>query len=119
VEGTVPGLNPCIKALVYRGVDEGHEVLGIRRGWAGLLYYNPDDPESEAEWLTPLDKRITRTIDRTGGTFIHTSRTNPGKVQQKAIPKFVSDPGDPEIIDSEKFYDLTPYVMRSDRASGH
>jgi len=76
--GDVPGLNPVIKALTYRAVDEGHTIVGFRRGWAGLLNYNPDDPESRKEWIIPLDKKITRKIDREGGTFLHASRTNPG-----------------------------------------
>jgi 6-phosphofructokinase 1 len=77
--GDVPGLNPCIKALVCRAIDEGHEPIGIRRGWRGLLFYNPDDPAVCEECLQPLDKLIVRTIDRTGGTFLHTSRTNPSR----------------------------------------
>ncbi len=79
--GDVPGLNPCIKTIVNRAVDEGYEVVGIRKGWGGLLYCNPDDPQSIAEYILPLDKQRVRTIDRTGGTFLHTSRTNPGKVR--------------------------------------
>ncbi|MCS6938512.1 MAG: 6-phosphofructokinase, partial [Roseiflexus sp.] len=73
--GDVPGLNPCIKAVVNRASDAGIEVIGIRRGWAGLLYYNPDDPESAHEWVQPLTKADVRTIDRYGGTHLHTSRT--------------------------------------------
>ena len=69
--GDVPGLNPCIKAAVYRATDEGHEMLGIRRGWGGLLYYNPADKQSY-EHVTELTKQRTRTIDRTGGTYLHT-----------------------------------------------
>ena len=54
--GDVPGLNPCIKALVYRAVDEGHEVVGFRRGWWGPLNVNPDDPDSHEKCFMPLDK---------------------------------------------------------------
>ena len=79
--GDVPGLNPCIKSVVDRAIDEGHEVVGIRRGWWGLLNLNPDDPESYDRCVLKLDKNRVRTIDRTGGTFLHTSRTNPGKVR--------------------------------------
>ena len=68
--GDVPGLNPCIKALVYRAIDEGHEVVGFRRGWWGPLNYNPDDPESSNLCTINLDKQNTRTIDRSGGTLI-------------------------------------------------
>ena len=76
--GDVPGLNPCIKAAVFRAIDDGHEIVGIRRGWAGLLNFDRDNPlESAERWLLPLDKQVVRTIDRTGGTFLHSSRTKP------------------------------------------
>src|SRR5690348_2661285 len=79
--GDVPGLNACIKAAVNRVAAEGHEVLGIRRGWGGLLNFNPDDPGAErSECFEPLDHLAVRTIDRSGGTILHTSRTNPAKV---------------------------------------
>jgi 6-phosphofructokinase len=92
--GDVPGLNPCIKSLVYRAADAGHEVLGIRRGWAGLLEYNLDAADSGRCVIT-LNKANTRTIDRTGGTFIHTSRANPGRVRWSEVPKFLQDPNHP------------------------
>ena len=82
--GDVPGLNPCIKQIVYRAVDAGHEVVGIRRGWAGLLNYNVEVPEAERlKWVIPLTKNAVRTVDRTGGTFLHTSRTNPSNVLRR------------------------------------
>jgi len=88
--GDVPGLNPCIKQIVYRAEDAGHEVFGIRRGWGGLLNYNLDASEKEkAEWVMPLNKQVVRTVDRTGGTFLHTSRTNPGNVTPDAVPDFL------------------------------
>jgi 6-phosphofructokinase 1 len=106
--GDVPGLNPCIKALVYRAIDEGFEVVGIRRGWAGLLEYNLDDPDCHAKCILPLDKLNTRTVDRTGGTFLHTSRTNPGKVRLRAVPDFLK----PRIKESEEGpFDFTPHVL--------
>jgi ATP-dependent phosphofructokinase / diphosphate-dependent phosphofructokinase len=80
--GDVPGLNPCIKALAYNAIDRGWQVIGIRRGWAGLLDLNPDDPASLVTHTLELHKYNTRTIDRTGGTFLHTSRTNPGNVRK-------------------------------------
>ena len=86
--GDVPGLNPCIKAVVYRADGEGQQVIGIRRGWGGLLQFNPDDPESIAKCTIPLDSAHVRTIDRTGGTFLHTSRTNPGKVKRRRSTGF-------------------------------
>jgi 6-phosphofructokinase 1 len=84
--GDVPGLNPCIKAVVNRVAEEGHEVVGIRKGWAPLLRHDPDDPESASRWFLPLDPSAVRTIDRTGGTFLHTSRTNPGRVRPADVP---------------------------------
>src|SRR5688572_18192236 len=90
--GDVPGLNPCIKAVVNRAIEEGHSVIGLRRGWGGLLNFNPDDPEANKKWVTPLDKKAVRTVDRSGGTFLHTSRTNPGKVKPKDVPEFLREP---------------------------
>ena len=76
--GDVPGLNPCIKALVMRITDDGNEVVGLRRGWQGLTNINPGDPETVGVNAVELTPQVVRTIDRTGGTFLHTSRTNPG-----------------------------------------
>jgi 6-phosphofructokinase len=89
--GDVPGLNPCIKALVYRSVEEGLRILGIRRGWAGLFEFNRDDPESMKRNIMELEKGTVRTIDRSGGTYLHTSRTNPGKVKYENVPEFLKD----------------------------
>jgi ATP-dependent phosphofructokinase / diphosphate-dependent phosphofructokinase len=90
--GDVPGLNPCIKAVVDRVIYDGHEVVGFRRGWAGLLEYDLDDPEgSNAKHVIPLDLNTVRTIDRTGGTFLHTSRTNPQRVRDKDVPPHLRD----------------------------
>jgi 6-phosphofructokinase 1 len=89
--GDVPGLNACIKAAVLRAADEGHEVVGIRRGWAGLLAYNPDDGGTHAECVIPLDPGTVRTIDRTGGTFLHTSRTNPAAAREHELPDFLKN----------------------------
>jgi 6-phosphofructokinase len=105
--GDVPGLNPCIKAVVSRVADGGHEVLGIRRGWAGLLDANPDDAESVAANVTPLSPTTVRTIDRTGGTILHTSRTNPGRVKAGAVPAFLVDG-----LDGEGPYDFTKHAVR-------
>jgi 6-phosphofructokinase 1 len=107
--GDVPGLNPCIKAAVYRAVDAGLEVVGIRRGWAGLLHYNIDEDDN-SEWVVVLDKQNTRTVDRSGGTFLHTSRTNPGKVRAKEVPPFLRDPE--HAPKDEETFDFTPHVLR-------
>lgn len=89
--GDVPGLNPCIKAMTRRASELGWEVVGFRRGWSGLLHFNPDDETSASEWLMPLTPKDVRTIDRTGGTVLHTSRTNPGKVKPEDLPEFLQD----------------------------
>ncbi len=112
--GDVPGLNPSIKAAVQRAVEEGHEVIGIRRGWGGLLDYNPDDPESFEKNLMRLDKQVVRKIDRTGGTFLHTSRTNPSKVSKKRVPDFLRDPEHPDAEEEDnRLRDFTPHVLRN------
>lgn len=109
--GDVPGLNPCIKAVVNRANDAGHEVLGIRRGWGGLLWYNREDPATE-KFLMPLDKQKVRKVDRTGGTFLHTSRTNPAKVRPQNVPEFLRDPDHPEAEAADtRIRDFTPHVM--------
>ncbi|HLF97044.1 MAG TPA: 6-phosphofructokinase [Methylococcaceae bacterium] len=82
--GDVPGLNSVIKGVTYRAADLGYEVVGIRRGWEGLTHLNPADGKSLAEYTRLLTRENTRTIDRTGGTFLHTSRTNPLKM--KSLP---------------------------------
>jgi 6-phosphofructokinase 1 len=105
--GDVPGLNPSIKSVVSRVAHEGHEVVGIRRGWAGLLYSNPADPESLAENFVELTPVTVRTVDRTGGTFLHTSRTNPAKVRRSEYPSFLGDP--PE---GDGPFDATDHVLR-------
>ena len=107
--GDVPGLNPCIKAVVYKSDDANIEVLGIRRGWGGLLNFNPDDPEGSSKYIMPLNKQNTRTIDRSGGTFLHTSRTNPGKTKFDDVPAFLKDPKD---TDTTQIFDFTPHILK-------
>ena len=87
--GDVPGLNACIKAVVGRAATEGHQVVGIRRGWGGLLGIDPENPLSIHVCTEVLDPSIVRTIDRSGGTFLHTSRTNPAKVRADDEPAFL------------------------------
>ena len=94
--GDVPGLNPCIKAVVHRVAHEGHEVVGFRRGWGGLLHTDPSDPESVAANTMALTPANVRTVDRTGGTFLHTSRTNPGRVRPSEVPDFLGGPPEGE-----------------------
>ncbi len=109
--GDVPGLNPCIKAAVYRAEEAGLEVVGIRRGWAGLLHYDVNSKNGNEEWVTLLNKQNTRTVDRSGGTFLHTSRTNPSKVKAKDVPEFLIDAKNPPKQDDPPL-DFTPHVLR-------
>lgn len=88
--GDVPGLNAAIKAVVNRVAGEGHEVVGLRRGWGALLNFDPDNPVDRADWVQPLTPATVRPIDRTGGTMLHTSRTNPGRVKRKEVPAFLA-----------------------------
>src|SRR5574337_1269065 len=83
--GDVPGLNSVIKAVVYRGGELGFEVVGIRRGWEGLTHLDLAGGAPE-RYVVSLDRANTRTIDRTGGTFLHSSRTNPTKMKVEKLP---------------------------------
>jgi 6-phosphofructokinase 1 len=112
--GDVPGLNAVIKNVVYRATSDGHEVTGIRLGWKGLTDLNFDDPESVTRYVLPLTRENTRRIDRTGGTFLHTSRTNPSKM--KKVPDFlnVSDFVAGQTTKggvTSTTYDMTPRVI--------
>jgi ATP-dependent phosphofructokinase / diphosphate-dependent phosphofructokinase len=87
--GDVPGLNTVIKGVVYRGYEAGIDVVGIRRGWEGLTHLNLEDEASVKRYILPLNRENTRTVDRTGGTFLHSSRTNPARM--KKIPEFLGN----------------------------
>ncbi len=104
--GDVPGLNACIKAVVNRVVDDGNEVVGIRRGWAGLLEVDLQNARSLERTIMKLDSRTVRTIDRTGGTFLHSSRTNPSNVHPEVTPPFLVGK-----LDGDGRQDFTPYVL--------
>ncbi|MEN6481521.1 MAG: ATP-dependent 6-phosphofructokinase [Anaerolineaceae bacterium] len=110
--GDVPGLNPAIKAVVMGALESGYRVIGIRRGWAGLLHYNLSEPSTYDYYVKELNRDDVRTIDRTGGTFLHTSRTNPQKVNKNDAPDFLKNSewgkptADPEIID------YTSYILK-------
>ena len=114
--GDVPGLNSVIKTVVYRGSDIDYEVMGIRRGWEGLTHVDLDDPASRARYILPLDRDNTRTIDRTGGTFLHTSRTNPAKM--KKLPPVCAGGTFPKSESTKKgvtsvVYDITSRVLKN------
>jgi 6-phosphofructokinase 1 len=89
--GDVPGLNVAIKAVVSRAQRHEIDVVGLRRGWMSVLEMNPDDPATLESWTLPLTMERVRTIDRTGGTILHTSRTNPSNVKADAVPAHVRD----------------------------
>jgi len=107
--GDVPGLNACIKTLVYRGKSEGLRVLGIRRGWKGLLDYNPDDPTTAPHCYSELQPLEVRTIDRYGGTYLHTSRTNPSATRKKDAPDFLKD----QFHTDDDVIDITDHVIKN------
>jgi 6-phosphofructokinase len=110
--GDVPGLNPAIKAVVETAIDKGWEAVGIRRGWGGLLHCNLDSPQAGKHLFVPLTRSTVRTIDRTGGTFLHTSRTNPQRVKAADVPDFLQ--GNTEAIAGEgvdAVYDFTPHIL--------
>jgi len=114
--GDVPGLNSVIKTVVYRGSEIGCEVIGIRRGWEGLTHVDLQDPASRARYILPLNKDNTRTIDRTGGTYLHSSRTNPSKM--KKLPPVLEGGSFPKIDSTKKgvtstVYDVTAAVKRN------
>jgi 6-phosphofructokinase 1 len=87
--GDVPGLNVAIKAVALRARNHDIEVVGLRRGWLSLLSINPDDPTSGQTWTMALPPDRVRTFDRTGGTILHTSRTNPSNVKASEVPSHV------------------------------
>lgn len=108
--GDVPGLNPCIKAVTRTASEFGWEVVGIRRGWNGLLNFNVDDETSAAEWLMPLNPKNVRTIDRAGGTILHTSRINPEKVKPADVPAFLR--GQFAASPSDDTVDCTAHILK-------
>lgn len=84
--GDVPGLNPAIRAVTIRALREGYQVIGIRRGWAGLVDMVRDKEIDNNDHYLVLTEEIVNRAGRTGGTFLHTSRTNPSKVSKGNVP---------------------------------
>ncbi len=93
--------------VVYRGDESGFEVIGIRRGWEGLTHLDVADPASIQKYVMPLDRDNTRTVDRTGGTFLHSSRTNPAKM--KKVPKHLAGRDFPSAQTTKKGETSTTY----------
>ena len=108
--GDVPGLNSVIKSVTYRATELGAEVLGIRRGWEGLTHVQPGEA-LDPDYIRVLDRANTRTIDRTGGTILHTSRTNPAKMPRKALPAWLGATRVDALQVGDDRFDLTPIVM--------
>jgi 6-phosphofructokinase 1 len=108
--GDVPGLNAAIKAFVWRMLEEDCEIIGLRRGWSSLVNVIPDRSADNSAWILPLTRTLTRAIDRTGGTILHTSRLNPAISRPEHIPPYLQDSkGEP---DERGRYDLTRAAMR-------
>jgi len=110
--GDVPGLNLAIKAATLKAIDNGYQIFGIRRGWQGLLYYDINEPSTHDKYVFELNYYNTRTIDRTGGTFLHTSRTNPQRVKPKDAPEFLINSSFGKKLDAEGTTDYTDYVLK-------
>ncbi len=108
--GDVPGLNSVIKSVVYRSSEVGWETLGIRRGWKGLTHVDPSRDDGGG-YLRMLDRVSTRAIDRTGGTTLHTSRTNPSSMSRAALPEAIDEAAIGSMASADGRYDLTPLVL--------
>ena len=110
--GDVPGLNPAIKSVTMSAYDAGYKMVGIRRGWGGLLQYNLDEPSTHDYYVKSLTRDDVRTVDRSGGTFLHTSRTNPQRVKAADIPGFLKNTKLGKVLDKEGTTDYTDHIMR-------
>ncbi|MCG3141176.1 MAG: Pyrophosphate--fructose 6-phosphate 1-phosphotransferase [Anaerolineae bacterium] len=105
--GDVPGLNPAIRAVTIRALREGYQVIGIRRGWRGAISIIRDDKADNSENFQVLTEEIVNRAGRTGGTFLHTSRTNPPKVKKEDVPEHLQD------TYNQDRNDLTPEVLKN------
>jgi len=105
--GDVPGLNPAIRAATIRALSESYRVLGIRRGWAGLVDVVPDKKVDNSPHVVELTHDIVNRAGRTGGTFLHTSRTRPVRLPLAAVPEHLRDRYQDEIND------VTPSVLEA------
>jgi 6-phosphofructokinase len=105
--GDAPGLNVCLKAVVYNAIDRGYEVIGIRKGWEGLLYYDPENTDTHAANTMIMTKSRIRDIDRTSGSFLHSSRLDPHQVSPEAVPAFLQ-----RMKLGDQPVDLTDHIKR-------
>ena len=108
--GDVPGLNVAIKAVAMRARNHDIDVLGLRRGWLSLLQIDPDVPASIDTWTMALPSDRVRTFDRTGGTILHTSRTNPSNMRPDDVPAFVRQ--EDRVVRPDGKMDCTRHVLR-------
>lgn len=107
--GDVPGLNTCLKSLVYRVIDEGFEPIGIRKGWEGLINYDYHDPTTYGDNFIELNKNMVRSIDRSPGSFLHASRINPAEAPTRLVPLFLRKTAYPDERGA-KTQDLTEHL---------
>jgi 6-phosphofructokinase len=105
--GDVPGLNPAIRAVTIRALREGYQVIGIRRGWAGVLDIQRDKKADNSNNFQYLTEEIVNRAGRTGGTFLHTSRTNPSNVRRAMVPQHLQDKF------TEERNDITSEVLKN------
>ena len=105
--GDVPGLNPAIRAVTIRALSEGYKVIGIRRGWAGLVNLQRDTQADNSEWVQVLTEEVVNRAGRTGGTFLHSSRTNPMSVKREAVPEHL------KAAYADDVNDLVPEVLKN------
>ncbi len=105
--GDVPGLNPAIRGVTVRALREGYKVIGIRRGWGGAIDIIRDKEYDNSNNFQELTEEVVNKAGRTGGTFLHTSRTNPSKVKKDRVPNHLLD------TYSEEINDLTPEVLKN------
>ena len=105
--GDVPGLNPAIRAVTIRALREGYQVIGLRRGWAGLIDIVRENDHDNSNNFQLLSEELVNRAGRTGGTFLHTSRTNPSQVKKSDIPHLLQE------TYTEERNDLTPEVLKN------
>jgi len=110
--GDVPGLNSVIKSVVYRASEMDRGIIGIRKGWEGLTHMDPAN-ELDPQYIRQLTRENTRSIDRRGGTVLHTSRTNPQRMKAGKLPAHVSQADAEKLPRNGDYIDFTPVVLRN------
>jgi 6-phosphofructokinase 1 len=106
--GDAPGLNHCLKTIVHNAIDRSYEVVGIRKGWQGLVHYDPDEPMTHADNAMIMTKPRVHNIDQAAGSFLHSSRIDPGHVDPKDAPAFLRIGADPD-----QPLDCTSHIIRA------